>query len=241
METTQTGAEGKTATTAGLPDPDFAKAAAAAGADNSGANKNEAEPKKTQEQKVYYLGDKKFSNEDELLAYTASLQEKAKKYEQIEGQINPAQPQVNKKKLSDLIFEDPEAAIEEIRTSVKTEIRNEDYQQRELVNLVNRFYNANPDLKGFEDIVDVTAGRLQKDVANLSEPERFSKIAQAVRTRLATIKGAQGSTEELSSSPAVTMGAGSGKPITTGATTKARMSFADQIREVQKKGKLTKA
>lgn len=239
MENTQMGAEGNQAQNAGLPIPENLNAPAKTEPKAAPASAAPASP--ATPEKVYYLGDKKFTSESDLLAYSASLQEKAQNYDKLAGQFQPQQEPVNKKKLADLIFEDTEAAIQEIRTQVKTEIQQEHEMQARQQNLVNTFYGQNPDLKGYEDIVDVIAFKMQKELANVPESERISKVATAVRKRLATIKGAQVSTEELSSSPAVTMGAGSGKPTVTTGAAKAPKSFAEQIREIQKRGKITKA
>lgn len=190
---------------------------------------------KAKENKVYILGDKRFDNPDDLASYAAKLQEESSQFRTIREQLSPQQT-TPKQKISDVLFEDPDAAVEMITKQVRASIDQEAHQQRTAQQVVQTFFEKNADLKQYEDLCDYYAAKMQNELASLPMEDRYSKVAQAVRSRLASIKGATGSTEELSSKPAVTLGASSGQPV-SGATVSAPKSFADQIAQFQRRGK----
>lgn len=100
------------------------------------------------------------------------------------------------------------------------------------------FYSTYKDLVGKEDLVEYHATKMQASLAKLPAPEALSKLAQAVRTRVSAIGGNKVATEELSSKPAVTAGAtGSQSGSAPAATTPSSMSFIEQLKRVQRRGK----
>lgn len=188
-----------------------------------------------------YLGSKKFNNMDELVRYTsqaeADRQGAMDELNRIKASIAP--PASSEPDIEEEFWTSPKKALEKVRQSAKEDAKREVLQeiasQKSAQETRDTFYGKNSDLKGHEDLVELYAVRMQKELASVHPDEQLSKIAQAVRAKVASIRGTQVATEELPSGPAVTVGATSGQPTRVSANN--TPSFVDQLQALRSKGK----
>ena len=178
-----------------------------------------------------FIGDKAYTKEE----IARSIQ----KTEQQMFQPPTPPPSLDpEEELADNIFVDPKTTLKKLKDQVKQEFRQEQYQKEAQVQTVNKFYNQYKDLQDHKDLVEFYAFKMKGDLANTPEDVALSKVAQAVRGKIASIKGSRVATEELSSKPAVTVGA-TGNPTarTTAQVQSKPMDFISQMQQAFKKGK----
>lgn len=141
--------------------------------------------------------------------------------------------------LETLMYSDPKRynQLIEDRAVKKTIAHLEQQKQQEKI--ATDFYSQYKDLKGNEDLVEYYAVKMKQGLANDAPEVALSKLAQAVRTRISALSGQKVATEELSSKPAVTVGATGTSSGSSPAAAKGpeSMSFIEQLQRVQRRGK----
>jgi len=198
----------------------------------------EAKPSQSEQRdSKIYLGDKVFSSQDELRSYVRELEATKSQYETVRNQFAP-QPQQQvvdpEEDIETLWYTNPKKAQEITARRAADEAKQEILRIQKAQQIRETFYSKYPDLRGQEDLVQMYTGRLEKEVASLPEDEQLSKLANAVRSRIASLKGASNATEELPSKRPVVAGENGGAPITSG-TVKRPMTMVDQIKNMRPK------
>lgn len=184
-----------------------------------------------------YLGDKVFGSQDELRSYVRELEATKSQYETVRNQFQPqAQQQMvdPDEDIETLWYTNPKKAQEITARQAESRAEKKILELQNAQRVREKFYSQYPDLRGQEDLIQLYTGKIEKDVANLPEDEQLSKLANAVRTRIASLKGATHATEELQSKRPVVAGENGGAPITTGAG-KRPMTMVDQIKNMRPK------
>lgn len=189
-----------------------------------------------------YLGGRKFNSVEELAAHTQELQNKADIADRIQSAINPAtgRPVDPEEEIAEMIYTDPKKAIRSIKEMAKQEMRQENAQLADVQNLKAQFYSTNADLANKQELVEFFYGRMEKELANMSIVDATSKLANAVRAKLADWKGEKVATQELSNTTPRVAGAGSGAP-SEGTPVAAPQTMTEQLRAFQKRGTRTPA
>lgn len=238
-QTNMTGGPGDGAQTTQLSQ----QAAAASGAATQAANQTGSGQAATQTQQPVstpvYLGTKKFNSMDELVQYTSqSEQEKQRALDELNKIRSTLNPAPSEPDIEEEFWQSPKKALEKVHMKAKEDAKREVLQEIESNKRAqetrDKFYGQYQDLKGNEDLVEFYASRMQKELETLAPDEQLSKVAHAVRAKVASIRGTQATTEELSSRPAVTVGATSGAPTQVNAPQ--AVSFVDQLRALRARG-----
>lgn len=188
--------------------------------------------------KKIYLGGKVFNTMEEVNAYTTGLQAKADIADRFKDVIAPPQRVIDPMEtIGETFFSDPAGAAKNlIQIAEDNALAKFDNRQR-ASDLRQKFFNDYSDLRGQEDLVEFYYGKLQKELAQMPEADATSKLANAVRSRLANIKGTQEGTQELSNKAPVTVGTGTSAPAAQAPYVGKSMS--EQLREFQSRGKKT--
>lgn len=197
--------------------------------------KTSQEKTETPKEKSVFFGGKKFTSIDELANYTASL-EKEKK-------ILETKPQTSSQKTTEMTEEDEFLKFAtdskkykaDLKEEVKAEIRQEYTREQAERKIWSKFYEEFPDLKGHEDLVELSQGRLWQQVKDLPVTEGLTEIAKATRQRIAGIRGKSfEGTKELTSGQAMAMPSGSATGSQV-AVKVGKTDFASQLRAFQKR------
>jgi hypothetical protein len=189
--------------------------------------------------KEIYLGGRKFSSLEELGQFTAGLQAKADIADRLTSVVAPQARVVDPmEELGETFFSNPAEAVRKIKDLTKQEVRAEDAQRDAAQALRTKFFNDYPDLRGQEDVVELYYAKMQKELATLSETDATSKLANAARARLASIRGKIEGTQELSNKTPNVLGSGSGAPA-SGETPYVAKTMSEQLREFQSRGRKT--
>lgn len=153
------------------------------------------EPAKEQskEQAPIYLGGKKFNSVEELAEYTQQLE--ASKYSQPIQQYQP-QPQ-QEKPLSELIFEDPEKALQIHEKRVIQKLKAEEEQKTKELHFWESFYRENKDLADHQDIVQFSMNKNWDELSRLHPDQAQKKIADYTRKTILKFRGSSETTREL--------------------------------------------
>lgn len=183
----------------------------------------------------YYLGGREFNSAEELASYASTLQSKADLADRIQTQMSPAQPQRDEyAELADLQFTNPEEwnkKLEERVTAKAAKIYENQLKSQEVK---TKFYADYSDLVGHEDIVGMKYNQMQNELAKMPDDQATLALANAVRAKIASIKGQATGTEVLPNGQARVVGSGAPAPtITTPAPV--QKTFQDQVRDLQRK------
>lgn len=188
------------------------------------------------------LGDREFASVDDLKAYTSELKGKADLADQLRTVINPpAAPTNPTDTLEDLMYSDPAKYNKMMLEQAATIAENRINQKNAVKTMRDNFFDTYKDLKDHQDLVDLKYSQWQNDpemkkkLAQMTEQDAVSTLANAVRARIAAIKGTQQATEELPNGIPNVVGQGSSLPTAPPAAKP--MTFFDQLKANQKKGK----
>lgn len=185
------------------------------------------------------LNGKRYDSVEELSAYTSKIEQDRAVLQHAMGQVtgDPKAQRETPKKLSDMMFEEPDTFVEELLNQGEERaykrIRTEDGQRDALQN----FYSAYPDLKGNEDLVDMYRGRMHEEIKTLPLPDAIKKLGDAVRSRVSALRGQSNTTTtELPGGQARAAGA-SGNPAPQVPTEKQPTDFISQLRRNQQRNR----
>lgn len=188
-----------------------------------------AEPK----QAPIYLGGKKFNSVEELADYTAKLE--ATKYQQQVVQAPVAMPQTNvDKPLSELIFEDPEKALQIHEQRVIQKLKAEESARKNEQAFWNDFYSKNKDLNQEDDLVQFVVQKHMGELAHLHPDQAAEKIAEYSRKAIVRFRGQQESTKALPSGSARVGPTGTQSAPTVTESRPAPVDFVSQLKKIQK-------
>lgn len=186
---------------------------------------------KAPEKTVFFAG-KKFSDLDELANYTAKLE---KEKRELETKPASTKESSSKKDHFTSFVEDPEKFVTELKTEVTSEISQRYEAQERQKKIWSKFYEEFPDLRGHEDLVELSQARVWDQVKDRPVSDGLAEIAKATRQRIAGIRGKSfDGTRELSSGTAVAtpVGSTSGSQVAVKVENK---DFVTQLRALQKR------
>lgn len=197
---------------------------------------------------VYFNG-RRFETQEELVAFLAQqeqelqfLRKNTTMAQQAQPVYQPQVPTTPQKRYSDLLFEDPDTAARLIKEEAKQEIWAEYTKQRTEEQTWTKFYQDNPDLKGFEKLVDAERSYVvqnRPEIANAPLEVGLSHIAKEVRTTINKARQTDtAGARPLPQGQARTAGVSGGQipqpqqqpPIPT--------DFASQLRKIQSRGRI---
>lgn len=206
-------------------------------AKNKSANASEevetqdAETKETEEKSIY-LGSKKFSSVDELAKYTAQLEQERT---QFAPQEQPAQ--TKSKKVSELLFEDPDQALEMHEKQIIEKIRAQDQAKNAEKQLWDNFYSKNKDLSEEKDLVEFALGKHWPELKSLHPEQALEKLADYTRKVAVRFRKTEGQKQELPSGQAKTGLGTSYTPTQIPEKREAPVDFVSQLKKIQSKRK----
>ena len=184
-----------------------------------------------------YFNGRKFNSMDEWAEYTNSLEERTRVKETTVEEIqNPKKDLAYEKKLSDLMFEDPDRYTEEVQARAETAALKRLEGRLNEKQAWESFFKAYPDMIGNEDLVDLTVSKLSKDkdFQRMETSMAAKVVATQTRKRISQIRGTTGETATLPSGKALTAGGGA-NPLRTVAKPKETTNFVAQLKKYQKR------
>lgn len=186
--------------------------------------------------KEIFLGTRKFNSQDELLQYTRDLQAQVSVVDQLKGVLSPQVKAADpNEELADLMYSNPRRYTEIIEERSANRALQQFQASQQAQKIRSDFFTEYNDLSNHSELVDMYYTSMQKELAQLSQKDATSRLANAVRAKLANIRGNQPATETLPNGSPRVVGQGSGvpAPLTPGP----RQSMADQLKAHQKRGK----
>lgn len=190
------------------------------------------------------LGSRTFDTTEDLARYAQGLEEKERQFEQVRQLTNPVQPARDVfDDVEDMIYSNPKEALRKVSQQARQDAELSIMNKINAEKVERKFYEKNPDLVGQEDFVKFIYAKEQKELAQLPEEQALSKLANAARARIASIRGTQGQgqAQTLPDSRATTAPSSSGAPQAAGTQVKQRTSMLDQMRSLQSRGSKTKS
>lgn len=211
-------------------------------------------PEKTVPEKKIRIGTKEFANADEALAYAQELdaiQQREEAFKQGQESVKPKpEPVVEQKKIkkvAELMFENPEAAMELLEQIIEEtadkKVADFDNQKTAKAEQIKRaettwetFYTSNKDLSDFKDEVNFITKREWHRLEHMKESEGLAEIAKLSRAYIASLKEKMLPRQELPSKTVQSPAGGTQSTTTTSkpATPKFE-SFASQVRSLNKR------
>lgn len=180
-----------------------------------------------------YLGGKKFSNVDELARYTAELEkERATPAYQ---QATPATTQ--EKKVSELLFEDPDKALQIHEERIIAKLRAQEEAKRQEDQLWQDFYSKNKDLDSERDVVQFALTKHWNELKGLHPDQATEKLAEITRNTLLRFKKTSGTKQELPSGKAKVGPSGTTSAPRIQEKQAAPVDFVTQLKKIQNKRK----
>lgn len=184
-----------------------------------------------------YLGGKKFSSVEELAQYTSQLEQERVRmqyagatYTQPQQAAAPAE-----KPISELIFEDPEKALELHEQRVIQKLRAQEQAKQSEAQLWSKFYSDNQDLSDDKEIVEFTLSKNWDLLKGLHPDQATEKLAELTRKTLSKYRPGSEKKQELPSGVAkVGPSATQSAPVIPEKSA-APVDFVTQLKKIQKR------
>lgn len=186
------------------------------------------------------VGDRVFNSTEEALAYADGFA-RSQRTAMSNMAPDPVQdPILQPKKLSQLIFEDPEAALAEVENRAVERVRTEQSLIAEKKSFWEDFYLKHPDLKGSEMLVDAVLNAEQRQgrfkVSFEQAREQAGILAAKARAEVSKIRNVPSGGQALPSSPAIVAGASGASTPRIPASKPASTDFVSELRGMRKRG-----
>lgn len=160
--------------------------------------------------KKYILHGKEFDSVEAALAYAEGMTTAAAS---APAPVQPGAPMApTRKKPSELLFEDPEQALQMLEEQITQKISNHSKVQSAHEKAWSDFFDKNSDLKGCEDLVEVVRQKLAPSFKAMTLEQAGEALASETRARLAKIRGSANPGEHMPSKPATVAGASGATP-----------------------------
>lgn len=186
----------------------------------------------------FVVGSRSFKSAEEALAYANGLSEAQSRTQSSLQAPAPAESSSGLK-LGVRLFEDPDAAIDEIINTAKQQIRSEDKVVDERRKFWDDFYTAHPDLRGKELMVEAVLGREREKGSALATMEKYEGapiLAARTREYFAKVTNAPSGGQQLQSKPAIVAGGSGQAPAAPAPQTPAPTDFITELRQMRKRG-----
>lgn len=209
---------------------------------------------KPEAKKTIRMNGKTFDSTEEALEYAAQIERDLEKKEAYAKGLEDSKPkaataaEVKKiKKIADKLFEDPDAAMEELENHIlemadkriadRESVKSQEQQQIETRKQTwDNFYKTNSDLADWQDEVNLVTQKEWDRLQHLPAQEGLEEIANLARNYVASVKERALPKSTLASRPAQTSSPG-GKAATTTTqpATEKKVSFSQQVRSTNKR------
>lgn len=198
---------------------------------NKAAEEQKQEPAKAaEESKAIYLGNKKFNSVEELAAYTSQLER--------DRSAPVEQPVVQKsKKISELIFEDPDKALELHEQQIIQKLKAQEQAKNAEKQYWDDFYTKNKDLNEDKDLVEFALGKHWNELKTLHPDQAMQKLAEYTRNTVVRFRKTETQKQEM---PAGQAKAGLGTSYAAPQIPEkkaAPVDFVSQLKKIQTKRK----
>lgn len=191
-------------------------------------------PEEIKKEGPIYLGGKKFNNVEELAIYTQKLEIEKTMQPAVQAQPKQATAAVDKP-ISELIFEDPEKALQLHEQRVIEKLRAEDNRVKSEQAFWKEFYNKNNDLSAEEDVVQFVVQKHMNELGSLHPDQAAERIAEYSRKAINRFRGAQPVTKALPSGAAKTGPSNTQSAPAVTESRSATVDFVSQLRKIQSK------
>lgn len=178
-----------------------------------------------------YLGGKKFNSVEELAKYTESLES-----QRASAQSQQA-PEMTQKKVSDLLFEDPEKALQLHEQRIIEKMRQEEQARATEKQWWDSFYSKNKDLSQDQDVVHFAMNNNWNDLRTLHPDQAAERLADLSRKTLLRFRKTEGKREEMPSGQAKAASGTSLSAPKIQETKAAPVDFVTQLKKIQSKRK----
>lgn len=201
------------------------------------------------------IGDKEFDTVEQAVEYAKEL-EQARREDQafIDGVKTAKGKEAEAEKppqktideiVEEKIFEDPKAAIKELREAIKKEMWDEysqmtaqekavAQQKAESERMWNDFYTGNPELSESKEVVNFLVQKNWDKLKDLPHQKALDQVAEMARTQLKITKEATLPKKELQSGPVTTAGVSSTATTQQKSTDgEEKLSFTDQLKKLR--------
>lgn len=184
--------------------------------------------------KSIYLGGKKFNSVDELAKYTEQLER-----ERIVASTQSNQPveTVTEKKVSDLLFEDPEKALQLHEQRIIKKLKEEEAIKQNEKNFWDGFYSKNKDLSDDQDLVQFAMNKHWDELRSLHPDQAAERLADYTRKTAVRFRRAPQERTELPSGQAKVAPVSSYSSPQIQETKAAPVDFVTQLKKIQSKRK----
>jgi hypothetical protein len=194
------------------------------------------------DKREWTLNGKTFDSAEELAQYARGLEDSNAR---AQAALDADNPPPKKEKFSDVIFADPEKAEQLLNDELDRRIEARLEGERRISakaeatrDAWTRFYSSNPDLKGFETIVDAQLAAIIKEKgAEFPRDKALPIIAERSRAELQRVAKQFAPAKELSRANTTTAGA-SGAQVPVVTPEPQVTDFTTQIKSLRQKGKL---
>lgn len=179
------------------------------------------------------IGDRMFTSHEAALEYARELEAQRKLLASAPAPVAPVAPVAPapaKVKVSDLLFEDPETAVKLLKDEIRGDLDRTNQAKQIEENLWKDFYDKHPDLKGFEDIVDLQKQKNWNQIANVPIDRSLPYLAQQARAYLSKVRGNSSQGEKLTPGPAMVAGSSGATPPPVQAAPNRPSSFIDEVK-----------
>lgn len=202
---------------------------------NTDEKKTETVEKK--EAAPIYLGGKKFNNVDELAAYTSKLEQENLSRVYATPSQEALANNTKEKSISELIFEDPEKALQIHEKRVIQKLKAEEETKRKETEFWGSFYKENKDLQEESDLVQFTLNKHWSELSTLHPDQAAQKIADYTRKTLLRYRGTAENKQELPSGKAKVGPSSTSSAPTVTESRAAPVDFVSQLKKIQRSRK----
>lgn len=184
------------------------------------------------------VGNKVFNTTEEALAYADGFaQSQQKTQTSMTPQAAPVVDPTVKKRLGQLVFEDPDQAFELVQEQTLQKFRAEQRVVDENKRFWDDFYLNYSDLKGSEVLVDAVLSRAQsRGEMNVPMDQASGILAAKVRQEVSKIRNVPSGGQALPSNPAMVAGSSGASIPKTQTQAPVPTNFVNELRGMRKKG-----
>jgi hypothetical protein len=191
-----------------------------------------------------------FKSVDELTRYTQNLEAQLLRQKSDTGPVNKPetnfvpvapQPAPSQKRLAEMFWEDPNVALETVRSQAVEEalkiVEKRSKEEASRNQFWSDFYTRNPDLRRFDDDVRMTLVKFGQEIEPLlSTPDGAKRLAERTREKLNAVVEWRSKGTQLPSGGAVTMPASPTSPPPKEPEYQV-VGFVDQINNLRKRSR----
>ncbi len=176
------------------------------------------------------IGNRVFQSKFEADNYLADLEARTRTPVQAPQGYTPVAVQDP----SDILFEDPKAALKMFKDSIREEIRNEGTQERSKKAVWDDFYRTNPDLVDYPEIVQMQFSKLAAESPHTPVTTAMPSVAAQARVYLSRIRGVPQGGQPLRDGPSRVAGASGAPAPVVQVPAPAATNFLDELKAARK-------